>query len=204
MMVNLKYCHTPSDKFEQEFIPNKVRLVEQKVLKILRGEKNITLMFDRNTTWKPNRCILFMQQQKSKIPTFERDWGQWSAPHGRLGLRTTFSGKMCQFSLVLTLIDLDSDTIRVVNEIEEPRNNYAGQLQVNAKYPSILDTSDCVHHIHLTIKDLSKLSEFKNASASEISFPLTPLQHFAKSLTVTAWKKRKEKKPYSLALASGW
>ena len=78
-------------------------------------------------------------------------------------------------------------------KLRRPGNNYAGQLQVNAKYPSILDTSDCIHHIHLTIKDLSKLSEFKNASASEISFPLTPLQHFAKSLTVTARKKKKRK-----------
>ncbi|KAF8887470.1 ribonuclease H-like domain-containing protein, partial [Gymnopilus junonius] len=41
-------------------------------------------------------------------------------------------------------------------------NTRLGRRKVNEDYPTILDTGDCVHHIHNTMKDISKLPEFQN------------------------------------------
>jgi hypothetical protein len=70
MTVNPKYRHTPSDKFEHEFIPNEAKLVEQKVLKILRGQKNITLTFDGNTTRKPQSVYTIHATTKERDTYF--------------------------------------------------------------------------------------------------------------------------------------
>ena len=51
--ANLKYHPTPSDKFEEEIIPNEAAFVRKQVMEILRKEENLTLTFDGNSTRKP-------------------------------------------------------------------------------------------------------------------------------------------------------
>ena len=39
-------------------------------------------------------------------------------------------------------------------------NTKAGQQKAVECFPTILDAGDCVHHIHLAIKDITNLPEF--------------------------------------------
>lgn len=51
--ANSKYHPTPSDKFEEEIIPNEAAFVRRQVMEILKKEGNLTLTFDGNSTRKP-------------------------------------------------------------------------------------------------------------------------------------------------------
>ena len=51
--ANPKYHPTPSDKFEEEIIPNEAAFVRKQVVEILQKEENLTLTFDGNSTRKP-------------------------------------------------------------------------------------------------------------------------------------------------------
>jgi hypothetical protein len=51
--ANPKYHPTPSDKFEEEIIPNEAAFVQKQVMEILQKEENLTLTFDGNSTRKP-------------------------------------------------------------------------------------------------------------------------------------------------------
>jgi len=51
--ANPKYHPTPSDKFEEEIIPNKAAFVRKQVMEILQKQENLTLTFDGNSTRKP-------------------------------------------------------------------------------------------------------------------------------------------------------
>ena len=41
-------------------------------------------------------------------------------------------------------------------------NTKAGQRKAVERFPTILDAGDCVHHIHLAIKDITNLPDFKS------------------------------------------
>ena len=41
-------------------------------------------------------------------------------------------------------------------------NTKAGQRKAVEQFPTILDAGDCVHHIHLAIKDITNLPDFKS------------------------------------------
>jgi hypothetical protein len=51
--ANPKYHPTPSDKFEEEIIPNEAAFVRKQVMDVLQKEQNLTLTFDGNSTRKP-------------------------------------------------------------------------------------------------------------------------------------------------------
>ena len=44
-------------------------------------------------------------------------------------------------------------------------NTKAGRRKAVERFPTILDAGDCVHHIHLAIKDITNLPEFKMVRA---------------------------------------
>jgi hypothetical protein len=52
-VANPRYKITPSDTFEEKYIPDEAAHVRKKVMGILAGEKNLTLTFDGNSTRKP-------------------------------------------------------------------------------------------------------------------------------------------------------
>jgi hypothetical protein len=52
-VANPKYKVTPSDKFEDQYIPAEAQYVQQKVMEVLCSSENLTLSFDGVSTRKP-------------------------------------------------------------------------------------------------------------------------------------------------------
>ncbi|KAG5633889.1 hypothetical protein H0H81_004564 [Sphagnurus paluster] len=187
--ANAKYKPTPSDKFEKSIIPNEAQHIHKKVLDILKGETNLSISFDGNTTRKPQSIYTIHVTTKERDSYFfkgversdEHHTAEWVAEQLREASASTVANEIGPFRFALACSDSTGNTKK-------------GRRIFHSEYPTIIDTGDCCHHFQLSIKDIKKLSEFKqmisilkksNAFFSRSTISSTALRHAREDAGIT-------------------
>lgn len=166
--LNGQYKPSSSDMFRDNYIPKEASLVRRKQLDILKREENLTLTFDGTTIRKqesfytahattPSRDTYFFDGHQGTGEHHNKAWImdkllQVRDIHNCLTKRTQFGFK--------TISDVGEErwaaTVSDSTNVTKPAHR-----DITQKIPTMLDLRDSVHHIQLTIKDITGIEEFK-------------------------------------------
>ncbi|RDB28214.1 hypothetical protein Hypma_001371 [Hypsizygus marmoreus] len=165
--LNSRYKPTSADVFADSYIPREAVHVRNQQIELLRKERNLTLTFDGTTTRKPQsfytahattplRQTYFLDGHEGSDERHTTSWCK-----DKLTKTMNMVGP-CHWGAVC------SDSTNVTK---------AARREIAAAIPTVIDLCDCVHHLQNTIKDITKLSEFKFF----ISILKAIIKHFSKS-----------------------
>ncbi|KAK0431439.1 ribonuclease H-like domain-containing protein [Armillaria borealis] len=151
-ITNSKYKWTPSDTFERKYIPQEAQRVRDKVKGILKKERNLTLTFDGNSTRKLQSVYTTHITTKDCTSYFYGGYEGSDEHHTAEWVR-----------------DIILDVVREIGEdnfsglcSDSTGNTKKGKSLAKETLIAILMLPDCCHHLHNTIKEISKLPEFQN------------------------------------------
>ena len=171
--LNGIYKLTSGDTFCDSYIPKEAAFVRDRQIDLLTKEDNLTLTFD-GTTIRKQESFYTAHATTPARETYFLDGHQGTGEHHNadwimdrlLKVRTNH-----MFVLSLVFVEFISQTISSVGEerwaaaVSDSTNvTKAARRQTTERVQTILDLRDSVHHIQLTIKDITFLEEFKPVS----------------------------------------
>ncbi|KAJ3860461.1 ribonuclease H-like domain-containing protein [Lentinula novae-zelandiae] len=151
LATNSKYKVTSSSTFADKHIPKEAARIHQEMIKILQGYHHLTFYFDGNNTrghesvytghfTTPDRQTFLFCGYEGTMESHTQEWIKdhifWSLDEVGRG----HSSHLCS----------DSTT-----------NTKGGKALAKTEEPTLSALPDCVHHISLTIEDITKLEEFQ-------------------------------------------
>ncbi|KAJ3919319.1 ribonuclease H-like domain-containing protein [Lentinula edodes] len=162
-----KLSATPSDTFENKYIPQEGARIHLETIKLLKKETNLTLTIDGGDTraqdsvytahfTTPDRSTYFLRCYEG---TDEHHTGLWVKDFAVESIdeigRGHVSGMCC----------------------DSTGNTFKGRTETNKEVPTVMGLGDACHHLHNTTKDITNLEEFKPV----ISVLRSTIKHFSHS-----------------------
>ncbi|KAM6488823.1 Ribonuclease H-like domain containing protein [Amanita muscaria] len=166
-MLNSDYHPTSSSTFSHDLIPKEAAYVRSQQIELLKLQKNLTLTFDGTTIRKPQSLYTVHAITPLREIYFVDGHEGSNAHHTTAWLKDKLISTLSTVG-VSQWAATCSDNTNVTK---------AARREVSNEYKTILTVNDCVHHLHLAIKDITTLGCFK----SLISMMQSIIQHFSHS-----------------------